>query len=234
MLDIIKANDRGKTELDWLDSRHTFSFGSYYNSRRMGFSALRVLNDDVVGPSAGFPKHSHQNMEIVSFVLKGALKHKDSMGNSSIINAGDVQRMSAGKGVTHSEFNASDDSSVRFLQVWIETDKHNITPEYEQDVFSNKLQSGEFTLVVSPSGEDGALTIHQDVSMQIARLDGVENIEYSLPSDRCAWVQVIKGNLSCNNAHMSEGDGAAVYDVTLLTFDDANDAEFLLIDLPKE
>jgi quercetin 2,3-dioxygenase len=232
MFQHIKSDDRGKSTLDWLDSNHTFSFGSYYNPDRMGYSVLRVMNDDTVHPNGGFPTHSHQNMEIVSYVLDGALKHKDSIGNSSIIKAGDVQRMSAGKGVTHSEFNASDEIPVHFLQIWIETNKQDINPEYEQQTFSDKTKNGEFILAVSQTGAEGSLKIHQDIAMYLARVEGFTTAEHILKTDRCVWLQIVKGNVSCNDVRMSEGDGAAISEVDAITFGDTNDAEFILIDLP--
>ena len=182
MLDLRKSSDRGRARFSWLDSAHTFSFGSYYDPDHMGFGTLRVINEDVVAPGGGFATHGHRDMEIISYVLEGALEHKDSMGNGSVIRPGDVQRMSAGTGVTHSEYNHSDSEPVRFLQIWFLPDRAGHAPGYEQKHFEAADKRGTLKLVASHTGRDGSVSLNQDVDMYAALLDGAESVTHELPA----------------------------------------------------
>ncbi len=232
MLAIRKATDRGVSKFDWLNSQHSFSFGSYRDPNHIGFSDLRVINDDRVIPGAGFGTHSHRDMEIVSYVLSGELAHKDSMGTGSVIRPGDVQRMSAGTGVSHSEMNYSDEQPVHFLQIWIIPDKQGLTPGYEQKHFDLPERQDQWRLIGSRDGRDGSVTIHQDVSMYTATLSAGTNLTYRLESDRRAWLQVARGTLQLNGQEMGEGDGAAIAQADPLNLTAiAEDTEVLLFDL---
>ena len=212
MLSVRRTDDRGRTEWGWLDSRHTFSFGEYYDPRHMGFRSLRVVNDDRVVPGAGFGTHPHRDMEILSYVLDGALEHKDSMGSGSIIRPGELQLMSAGTGVTHSEYNPSRTEPVHFLQIWILPDRRGLTPRYEQRAFPMKESAGRLILVASKDGRDGSLTISQDVAVHAAVLRAGDRVTLPLSSGRHAWVHVARGRASVNGTELSEGDAAAVSD----------------------
>ena len=225
------AQERGHANHGWLDSYHTFSFADYYDPQQMGVSHLRAINDDTVAPSAGFGTHGHADMEIISYVLSGALQHKDSMGNGSIIRPGEVQRMRAGSGVTHSEFNASNEDEVNFLQIWIQPNVSGIQPGYEQKDFSTEL-SGQLRLVASPDGRDGSLLIHQDAFMYAARLDNNETLKHPLASGRTAYVHVARGELQLNGMRMHGGDGASIKDEQTITLNADPKAEILLFDLP--
>lgn len=198
---------RGHTKIGWLESYHTFSFGEFYAPDRMGFRALRVINDDRVSPGAGFGTHSHQNMEIVTYVLEGALQHKDSLGNGEIIRPGDAQIMSAGTGITHSEFNAAQDEPVHFLQIWIIPDRLGLQPRYEQKYFSPADRQGKLRLIVDPQGREGAVTIYQNVQIYSAVLDLGEQITYDLPVHRSGWLQVAQGVVWLNGEELRAGDG---------------------------
>lgn len=232
MLAIRKAADRGVSEFNWLNSQHSFSFGSYRDPNHMGFSDLRVINDDRIIPGAGFGTHSHRDMEIVTYVLSGELAHKDSMGNGSVICPGDVQRMSAGTGISHSEMNHSDEQPVHLLQIWIIPDTQGLAPGYEQKHFALSERQDQWRLVGSPGGRDGSVTIHQDVSMYTATLSAGANLTYRLESDRRAWLQVARGTVQLNGQEMSEGDGAAITQVDPLNLTAiAEDTEVLLFDL---
>jgi hypothetical protein len=198
----------------------------------MGFSVLRVINDDRVAPAGGFEQHGHRDMEIISYVLNGALVHKDSMGNGSVIRAGDVQRMSAGTGVTHSEFNESETDPVRFLQIWISPDRKNREPDYEQKHFESTERQGRFRLLVSPHGEDDSLSIHQDINLYGALLDGDGRVTYEPRRNRAVWVQMAEGRLRLNGTTLREGDGVAINGSEPLVFADAEQADILLFDLP--
>ena len=230
MLTLRKSNDRGRARLSWLDSAHTFSFGEYYDPRHMGFGNLRVINEDVVAPGGGFATHGHRDMEIISYVLEGALEHKDSMGNGSIIQPGDVQRMSAGTGVTHSEYNHSKTAPVRFLQIWFLPDSKGLAPGYEQKHFEASEKRGRLKLVASREGRDGSVSLNQDVDMYAALLDGAESVTHELPAGRLAWIQVARGSVSVNGENLDAGDGAAVNGPKTLTIGDARDAELILFD----
>jgi quercetin 2,3-dioxygenase len=228
MITIRKADDRGHTHLDWLDSRHTFSFGEYYDPKHMGFSVLRVINDDRVAKGQGFGSHPHRDMEIVTYVLEGEVEHQDSLGTRSVIPAGDVQRMSAGTGIVHSEFNRTD-KPLHFLQIWILPERRGLEPGYEQKTLGPK---DGLRLIASPKGGDGALTIHQDVNLYAGHLKAGESIDREIAPKRNAFVHVARGSLNLNGNSMSEGDGAAISDELKLTLSASKDAEVLVFDLP--
>ncbi|WP_369975437.1 pirin family protein [Xanthomonas bundabergensis] len=233
MLQIRTSDTRGRAEHGWLSSRHTFSFGHYHDPRHMGFGPLRVINEDRVKPGQGFGTHAHRDMEILSYVLDGALEHKDSMGNGSVLRYGDVQRMSAGSGVTHSEFNHSASEPVHFLQIWLLPERAGIEPGYEEKHFAPETKRGQLRLIAAPQGEDGAVTIHQDARIYASILDGDERIAYPLAAGRGAYVQVIRGSLTVNGQALQAGDAAQIVDEAELRFADAQDTEFLLFDLPR-
>lgn len=227
---IRRSEDRGLTRTDWLESRHTFSFGSYYDPRQMGFGVLRVINEDRVRPGMGFGTHPHRDMEILTYVVQGALAHKDSMGNGSVIRAGDVQRMTAGTGVTHSEYNESGSDSVHFLQIWILPIQERLAPGYEQRTFA--LDPGTpLALVASGDGREGSVTVHQDVSLHLGVLKGGKEIDHVFRKDRHGWLQMVRGTLACGGETLRAGDGASIEPGTL-RFRAPEDAEFLLFDLP--
>ncbi|MGO9831877.1 MAG: pirin family protein [Myxococcaceae bacterium] len=231
MMKIRRAEDRGHAQHGWLDSQHTFSFADYYNPAQMGFRALRVLNEDRVQPGAGFPTHPHRDMEILSYVLEGALAHKDSLGTGSTIRPGDVQRMSAGTGVTHSEFNASSVEPVHFLQIWLLPERPGLPPSYQQTHFEASARQGRLTLVASQKGDDGSLTIHQDVRVYSGRLDSGEQAELTLAPGRHAWVQVARGTLKVIGQTLRAGDGAALSEEPHLLLDAGQQSEVLVFDL---
>ncbi|WIH06499.1 pirin family protein [Xanthomonas translucens pv. graminis] len=233
MLQIRTSDSRGRAEHGWLSSRHTFSFGHYHDPRHMGVGPLRVINEDRVQPGQGFGTHAHRDMEILSYVLDGALEHRDSMGNGSVLRYGDVQRMSAGSGVTHSEFNHSASEPLHFLQIWLLPERAGIAPGYEGKHFTAQTKRGQLRLIAAPQGEDGAVRIHQDARIYAAILDGAERIAYPLASGRGAYVQVLRGALTVNGQALQAGDAAQIVDETELDFADAQDAEFLLFDLPR-
>ena len=232
MLEIRRSADRGRADHGWLKSFHTFSFADYYDPQWMGYGPLRVINDDRVAPGEGFGKHGHRDMEILTYILTGALEHRDSMGNGSVIRTGDVQRMSAGTGVTHSEFNPSATEEVHFLQIWILPDAQRLTPGYEQKHFSAADKRGRLRLIVAPGGEEGAVLIHQDARVCAGLFDGAERAQFQLPADRRAWVQVARGTLSVDDLLLSAGDGARTTGPAQLTLHGGTDAEVLLFDLP--
>lgn len=209
MLTVRKASERGRSQTDWLDSRHTFSFADYVDPRHMGFGPLRVINEDVVAPGRGFGRHPHRDMEILSYVLEGALQHADSMGTGSIIRPGDVQRMSAGTGVLHSERNHSGSEPVHFMQIWIEPDTRGLPPGYEQKRFDDRKRNA-LRLVASRDGRDGSVTIHQDASLYVAAFDPGATITVDLAPGRRAWVQVLVGDVSVNGVSLARGDGGSI------------------------
>ena len=231
MITLRAANERGHANHSWLDSYHSFSFANYFDPRHMGVSRLRVINDDTVAPGAGFGTHGHSDMEIISYVLSGVLEHKDSMGNGSIIRPGEVQRMSAGSGIRHSEFNGSTDEEVNFLQIWIVPSESGIQPSYEQKNFSAEL-AGQLRLVVSPAGFDGSLTIHQDAWMYAGKPQNGQTLSHMLASGRTAYVHVARGQLELNGIVMQAGDGATVADESVISVTGKDQAEVLLFDLP--
>ena len=225
------AHERGHADHGWLDTWHTFSFARYYDPGHMGFRSLRVINDDIVAAGAGFGTHPHDNMEIITYVLEGALEHKDSLGTGSVLRPGDVQRMSAGTGVTHSEFNHSPDEPLRLLQIWILPAKRGIAPEYEEKTVAEADKRGRLRLIVSPDGRDGSLRIHQDVAVHASVLAAGETVVHAPAAGRHAWVQVAGGSLTLNGIELGQGDGAAVSDETRLEFAATGRAEFLVFDL---
>ena len=226
-----RSDARGHTRLGWLDSRHTFSFGDYDDPEHMQFSDLRVINEDRVVAGAGFPTHSHRDMEIVTYVLEGALAHTDSTGTSSVIQVGDVQRMSAGTGISHSEYNASKTEPVHFLQIWIVPNQRGIKPGYEQRSFDLKNNRAGWLLVAAPDGRDGAVKVHQDAALSIAVLASGKELNYSLKPGRRAWLQVARGKTTVNGTALETGDGAAITDENMLAVRALEDAEILLFDL---
>ena len=229
MMVLRKAADRGHAQHGWLDSHHTFSFADYYDPKHMGFRALRVINDDRVEGGQGFGAHPHRDMEIISYVLEGALAHKDSMGTGAVIKPGDVQRMSAGTGVTHSEFNASRDEEVHFLQIWLLPDKKGIKPSYEQKAFSDEQKRGRLVLVASPDGADGSVTINTDARVYAGIFGAGDKTTFAVP--RYAWVHVAKGKLRINDIDLAAGDGLAIEQERELRIDGVDDAEVLVFDL---
>jgi len=232
MLQLTKSNRRGSADHGWLQSNHTFSFGSYFNQEEMGFGPLRVINEDRVQPAQGFGTHGHQDMEIISYVLSGALEHKDSLGTGSVIRYGDVQRMSAGTGVRHSEFNHSKEERVHFLQIWIEPNVKGIPPSYEEKHFETASKTGQLRLIASSDGRDGSVLIHQDACIYASILDKDESVDYELGINRLAYVHLIRGKLQINGIALSIGDALKINDLSKIEFKNAQDAEFLLFDLP--
>jgi redox-sensitive bicupin YhaK (pirin superfamily) len=230
MISIRRAADRGHFDHGWLNTYHTFSFADYHDPAHMGFRSLRVLNDDRVAPGQGFGEHRHRDMEIVSYVLEGALAHRDNMGNSGVIRPGDVQRMSAGTGVQHSEFNGSKSEPVHFLQIWILPETPGAPPGYEQKTFPPETRRSNLRLVGSRDGRDGSLTVRQDVAIYASVLEAGEEVRHALAPGRHAWLQVAEGELELNGNRLGEGDGAAVTDEDELDIA-GKGAEFLLFDL---
>jgi redox-sensitive bicupin YhaK (pirin superfamily) len=231
MIAIRKAEERGRGDHGWLDSRHTFSFADYHDPGFMGFRSLRVINEDRVGPGQGFGTHPHRDMEIVSYVLAGALEHKDNMGTSSVIRPGEVQRMTAGSGVLHSEYNPSRTDPVHFLQIWILPEKRGLKPGYEQKAFPEEERRNQLRLVASRDGRDGSLTIHQDAELYTSLLQKGRKVGHALRHGRHAWVQVTRGGITLNGSAMSAGDGAAVSGEKSLELGASEDAEVLMFDL---
>jgi hypothetical protein len=231
MFEVRKAKDRGTANLGWLNSRHTFSFGHYFDPDQQGFSDLLVINDDRVQPEKGFGTHPHADMEIFSYVLEGALEHKDSMGTGSIIIPGDVQMMSAGTGIQHSEFNPSKSDLVHFLQIWIVPDRTGYPPSYEQKFFDPTEKRGCLRLVASRDGRDGSVSLHQDVDVYATLLDDAEAVAFELRNNRLAWIQVARGEVRVNDRPLHEGDGLAIDEPGPLRLDGAEAAEVLLFDM---
>lgn len=230
-LSIRRAAERGHANHGWLDTWHTFSFADYYDPRFMGFRALRVINDDRVAPGRGFGTHPHRDMEIITVVLEGALGHKDSMGNGSVIRPGDVQRMSAGDGVTHSEMNASATEPVHLLQIWIVPDEKGGPPSYDQRAFPEAERRGVLRLVASPDGEGGSVRIQQDARLFVTRLGAGEAVTHEVPKGRHAWIHVARGSVSVNGERLDAGDGAAVSDPGALAIRGEAEADVLVFDL---
>ncbi|HYX29026.1 MAG TPA: pirin family protein [Pyrinomonadaceae bacterium] len=231
MITIRKSEERGHLDHGWLDTYHTFSFDQYYDPAHMHFRSLRVINEDRVAAAHGFPMHSHRDMEIITYILSGALEHRDSMGNGSVIRPGDVQRMSAGTGVSHSEFNPSPDEPCHLLQIWIMPNARNLTPSYEQKFFSADGRRGKLRLIASLTGEDGAVTIHQDARVFAALLNAGQSIEYPLGTNRYAWLQLAQGRLTLNGQNLRAGDGAALQNESQIELSSEEESEFLLFDL---
>ncbi len=231
MIAIRPAAERGHADHGWLDTRHTFSFASYHDPRHMGFRSLRVINEDRVKPGEGFGTHAHRDMEILTWVLEGALGHKDSMGNGSVIRPGDLQRMSAGTGVTHSEFNPSPEAPVHFLQIWLLPRERGLPPGYEQKRFPQEERRGRLRLIAAGDGRDGAVTIHQDADLWTALFQPNESVRHALAPGRYAWLHVARGAVRLNGSTLGAGDGAAVSDEAALEIAGAARAEVLLFDL---
>jgi hypothetical protein len=232
MLQIRKSEERGAANHGWLDSRHTFSFGHYFDPAHTGFGPLLVINEDRVKPGQGFGTHGHRDMEIISYVLEGALEHKDSLGTGSVLHYGDVQRMSAGTGVRHSEFNHSREEDVHFLQIWIQPNQAGIPPSYEEKHFAPESKTGKLRLIASSDGRDGSVLIHQDAALYASILNGADALEHRLEAGRSAYVHVIRGSVSVNGTALKGGDAAKISGETLVKLDKAEAAELLLFDLP--
>jgi len=232
MLQVLKNSQRGAADHGWLQSNHSFSFGHYYNPEQMGFGPLLVINEDRVQPARGFGTHSHENMEIISYVLSGALEHKDSMGNGSVIRYGDVQRMSAGTGVSHSEFNHSSTERVHFLQIWINPNVTGITPSYEEKHFDAASKENQLRLIASQNGKDGSVLIHQDASIYAAILNGETTLTHQLAPNRTSYVHLIRGQVEVNGTKLTTGDALKIQQESLVEFSNAADAELLMFDLP--
>jgi redox-sensitive bicupin YhaK (pirin superfamily) len=232
MIEIRRSKDRGHRDHGWLRTSHSFSFADYYDPEYMGFSVLRVINDDTVQPKRGFGMHGHNDMEIVTYVLQGELQHQDSLGNGSVIRPGDVQRMSAGTGIRHSEFNPSETEAVHLLQIWLLPAKNGMAPSYEQKAFSDDEKRGKLRLIASPDGAESSVTIGQDVRLYAALLDGEERTSHTVAQGRSAYVQVAAGSLSLNDMLLNAGDGARITEATELMFHTGHLAEVLLFDLP--
>jgi redox-sensitive bicupin YhaK (pirin superfamily) len=231
MLTIRKSEDRGYADHGWLQSYHSFSFADYYDPAHMGWGNLRVINDDVIAPGGGFGTHGHRDMEIITYVTAGLLAHKDSMGNGTDIPPGDVQRMSAGSGVRHSEFNHAPDATTRLFQIWITPRQQGITPGYEQKTFTDAEKRGRLRLIASPDGADGSVTIHADAALYAGLLDGDAKVVLPLNQGRKAYVHLIHGSLAVNGQTLQPGDAALLADEPSLTLNNANDAEVLVFDL---
>src|SRR5919197_497150 len=232
MIAIRRGQERGGGDHGWLNTRHTFSFDTYYDPRYMHFRALRVINEDIVQPGAGFPTHPHRDMEIVTYVLEGALQHQDSLGDGSIIRPGDAQRMSAGTGILHSEFNASKTDPVHLLQIWILPERKGIEPGYEQKRFAEEVKRGRLRLIAARDGQNGAVTVHQDVSLYVSLLDREQSVEHALAHGRHAWLQVASGAVELNGTRLEQGDGAAISNEQQLVIAGTQDrSEILLFDL---
>jgi redox-sensitive bicupin YhaK (pirin superfamily) len=231
MITVRPADERGMTRVDWLDSRHTFSFGEYYDPKHGGFRTLRVINDDRVKPAQGFGTHGHRDMEIISWVLEGRLAHSDTMGNTALVHAGEVQRMTAGTGVMHAEYNPSRKEPVHFLQIWILPEQTNLQPGYEQKRFTPEELKGVLRLIASHDGADGSIKIHQDVRIWAGRLADGDRATVTLAPGRHAWVQVARGNVELAGKPLAEGDGAQISDETALELVGKSDSEVLVFDL---
>jgi redox-sensitive bicupin YhaK (pirin superfamily) len=233
MITIRHAKERGAANFGWLDSRHTFSFGEYYDSAQMGFGPLRVINEDRVSPGQGFGTHGHRDMEIISYVLEGALEHKDSIGTGSVIRPGDVQVMSAGTGIRHSEFNHSKTEPVHFLQIWVMPYRHGIAPRYEQKTFPDAEKRGRLRLVGSSDGRDGSVVIHQDVQLLASLLTAGEKVTHALAAGRKGWIQVVRGGVALHGHDLAAGDGGAVANQPELSITaKVDNTEVLVFDLP--
>jgi quercetin 2,3-dioxygenase len=226
--------ERGHAQHGWLDSRHSFSFADYYDERHMGFGPLRVINEDRVEPSAGFPTHGHRDMEIISTVISGALRHKDSMGNGSVIRPGEVQVMSAGTGVRHSEYNDSASEPVHFLQIWLMPDEEGLAPRYDQKAFADTDKAGKLRLVASPDGRDGSLSVRVDAELYATRLAAGDSVAHALKPGRLAWAQIVAGGATINGAAVSAGDGVAIEAADAVTIAaGAGGTEVLLFDMAE-
>jgi redox-sensitive bicupin YhaK (pirin superfamily) len=231
MIELRKSEDRGTGKQDWLDARFSFSFGPYQDPEQTGFSDLRMLNDDRVAPGAGFPTHDHKDTEVFSYVLEGALEHKDSMGQGSVIRPGDVLVMSTGSGITHSEFNPSKTERVRFLQIWLVPDRKGVEPRYQQKHFGEQDKRGQLCMILSPDGDHGSMGIYQDARVYAGLFDGGDHAELELAPERYVYVHVIRGQVSVNGNMLGDGDGARIRGERRLVFSEGDDAEVLVFDL---
>lgn len=234
MLQIRKSQERGDANHGWLQSKHSFSFADYYDPQHMGFGPLRVINEDRVAPGQGFGTHSHKDMEIISFVLEGALEHKDSLGTGSVLHYGDVQCMSAGSGVQHSEFNGSTTESVHFLQIWLEPDVKGIAPSYEEKHFAPESKLGQLRIIASRDGRDGSVTIRQDAAIYVTILNASARVEHVLADGRVGYVHVIRGCVAVNGTLLKGGDAARITAESMVALEHAEAAELLLFDLPQQ
>jgi len=232
MIEIRQSHERGAADFGWLKSRHSFSFGQYYDPRHTGYGPLLVINDDQVAGGQGFGAHGHRDMEIISYVLEGALAHKDSMGNGSVLRPGDVQRMSAGTGVRHSEFNHSATEPVHFLQIWIQPAQTGISPGYEEKHFEADTKRGRLRLIASPDGAEGSVRIHQNARLYASLLSAGDRVEHAVAAQRRVYVHVVRGDVSVNGTRLSGGDAAKIDNEATITLSDADAAEVLLFDLP--
>lgn len=232
MITVRKSADRGNAEHGWLKSRHTFSFADYYDPRFMGFSNLRVINEDRIAGATGFDTHGHRDMEIISYVIEGELKHQDSMGTNTVIKPGEVQRMSAGTGVRHSEYNNLSDKETHFLQIWITPEKTGIAPSYGQKSFASDFSCSDMILVASRDGRNGSITINQDVDMYAVKAQDVGEKKLKTYPHRHIWVQVIKGDVRADGTQLEAGDGAGIQEVESVKLEWSKDAEFIVFDLP--
>ncbi|MBL7988087.1 MAG: pirin family protein [Chlorobi bacterium] len=232
MITIRASNQRGHADHGWLNTYHTFSFANYYDPSQMGFRVLRVINEDRVGPGEGFGTHGHRDMEIITYVIQGGLEHRDSMGNNSVIRPGELQRMSAGRGVTHSEYNASNTEPVHFLQIWLLPERAGGEPSYAQKMFTAEERTNRLAPIATRSGRDGSVAIQQNVELYSAILDEGAQVAHNLPTGRHAYAQVVRGDIELNGIPMSAGDGAAISDETALQLRATTPAEILLFDLP--
>jgi len=231
MITIRRSSERGGGDYGWLNTRHTFSFNDYYDSKWMGFRSLRVINEDWVKPNGGFPTHPHRDMEIITYILSGKLEHKDSLGTGSVILPGDGQRMTAGRGIRHSEYNPSSSETVHLLQIWIFPDKQGLDPSYEQKSFAEQEKRGKLRLIASNDGADGSVRINQDAKLFVSLLAPAEEVTHSLANQRHAWLQVAKGEIELNGQKLNQGDGASVSQEKQLTIKGSKDSEVLLFDL---
>jgi len=231
MLDVIRSESRGSADHGWLKARHTFSFADYQNPARVRFGKLRVINEDRIAPAKGFATHPHKDMEIVTYVIDGAIEHKDSMGNGTVIPAGEVQRMTAGTGVQHSEFNHSHDTELHLLQIWIFPEKNGLEPGYEQKPFSREDKLNRLRLIGSQDGRDGSITIHQDIDLYASVLEKGREVSHEPQGNRKVFVQVVDGNLSVNDEALAAGDGAELTHEQFISISASADAEFLLFDM---
>jgi hypothetical protein len=234
MIRVRKSGERGRTRFDWLDSRHTFSFGDYYDRDQMGFGPLRVINEDLVAPATGFGMHPHRDMEILTYVLSGSLRHRDTLGNGSVLRAGDVQRMSAGTGILHSEENPSRNAETHFLQIWVLPERRGIAPEYEQTTLDPRTRQGRLRRIAGPRNGDEALVLHGDLDLHASLLARGQRVEHALRPDRRAWIQVARGSLTVNGLSLEAGDGAGATDEPVLSLEGAGagEADVLIFDLP--
>lgn len=231
MLTVRKNHERGHADHGWLEARHSFSFAHYYDADFMGFRTLRVLNDDIIRPGTGFDMHGHRNMEVVTYILEGAIRHRDSLGHASVIRAGEAQRMTAGKGIRHSEYNASDEEPLRLLQIWIHPEAEGLDPGYAEQPTRVRERPGVLTLIASRDGREGSLTIHQDASIHAAVLNPGQRIDYAPEAGRGIWVQMARGSARLNGLEMEEGDGAALEDEATIVLEGISECEILLFDL---